>query len=104
MAKRKEKRAIYCASIHFLFWDVWMFPDKIIEIQKKIEKKEKKEKGKVGNTYTSYFLFCHTGVLFFVILHLCRSLDMYFFCKEGSAWIKKKRVQVYCIGDKNKDL
>jgi hypothetical protein len=41
-----------------------MFPNKIIEIQKKL----KKEKGKVGNTYTSYFLFCHTGVKFFVIV------------------------------------
>jgi uncharacterized protein Veg len=34
----------------------------------KSKKKLKKEKGKVGNTYTSYFLFCHTGVKFFVIV------------------------------------
>jgi len=42
MAKRKEKEPYIAPAYIFLFWDVWMFPSKIIEIQK-IEKKKKEK-------------------------------------------------------------
>ncbi len=72
--------------------------------------KSKKKKNKTinGNSYGSDFLFCHTGVIFFVILYFAEIENIYI-CKvykekKGVALIKEKKVQVYCIGDKNKDL
>jgi hypothetical protein len=62
-----------------------MFPDKIIENPKKLKNKRKRN---IGNTYRSYFLFCHSGVLFFVILHFCRSLNMYIFVKRAQPLVK----------------
>jgi hypothetical protein len=84
MAKKKKEKEPYIAPAYIFCFEMYeCFQIKSLKIQKKIEKQERKKN--IGNTYRSYFLFCHTGVLFFVILHLCRSLYMYFFCKEGSA-------------------
>jgi hypothetical protein len=57
-----------------------MFPNKIIEVQKKLKKKEK---GTVGNTYTCYFLFCHTGVLFFCYFAFMQKFRYVFFVKRA---------------------
>ena len=53
------------------------------------------------------FLFCHTGVIFFCYSAYCGNWIYVIFCKEGSASKRRQKVQVYCIGDKdkkNKDL
>jgi hypothetical protein len=76
-----------------------MFPDKIIKNPKKL-KKEKYWK----YIQKLFFVLPHWRIIFcyFCIL---QKFSICIFCKEGSALIKEKKVQVYCIGDKkNKDL
>ena len=75
MAKRKEKEPYIAPAYIFCFEMYECFQIKSLKSTKKLKKKKKEQL----ETHThAIFCFATLAYYFFVILHLCRSLDMYF--------------------------